>query len=73
MALRIDCPNCGARSIEEWVYGEIPVVPDHLVDPDDRDVDRAFFHDNAEGAVTEAWFHLYGCRRWVTLTRDTTG
>ncbi|MCB0226467.1 MAG: sarcosine oxidase subunit delta, partial [Anaerolineae bacterium] len=19
----------------------------------------------------EAWFHLYGCRRWVRLSRDT--
>lgn len=71
MALRITCPHCGPRSIEEWVHGEIPVVPDSITDPDERDVDRAFFHDNTEGEVTEAWFHLYGCRRWTTLTRHT--
>ena len=71
MSLRIPCPHCGARSIEEWVHGEIPVVPDSLTDPDGRDVDRAYMHTNEFGPVREAWFHLYGCRRWVTLWRDT--
>jgi len=71
MAMRITCPNCGPRSVEEWVYAEIPIVPASITDPDDRDVDRAFFHDNTAGEVTESWFHLYGCRRWVTLTRHT--
>ena len=35
------------------------------------DVDRGFMHNNPEGPVREAWFHLYGCRRWIYLTRDT--
>ncbi len=71
MTLRITCPHCGTREIDEWVHGEIPVVPDDITDADDRDVDRAYFHNNVEGVVREAWFHLYGCRRWVTLERDT--
>ena len=28
-------------------------------------------YTNEHGAVREAWFHLFGCRRWVTLWRDT--
>ena len=71
MSLRLACPHCGVRPIEEWVHGEVFDVPESITDPDDRDVDRAYFHNNAEGPVREAWFHLYGCRRWVYLERDT--
>ena len=53
------------------MYGEIPFTPDTLTDPDARDVDRAFMHTNAEGVVTERWFHTAGCRRWMTVSRDT--
>ncbi|NDD62806.1 MAG: sarcosine oxidase subunit delta, partial [Acidobacteria bacterium] len=24
-----------------------------------------------EGVITERWFHTFGCRRWLTLERDT--
>lgn len=69
--LRIPCPHCGVRAVEEFVYGEIPSPPAHLADADARDVDRAFMHTNTEGVVTERWFHAMGCRRWLTITRDT--
>ena len=71
MSLIIPCPHCGARPVQEFVYGEIPVVPDDLTDPDARDVDRAFMRANPEGPTVERWFHAYGCRRWLTLERDT--
>ena len=71
MALRIPCPTCGTRSIEEWVHGEIFAVPEAVVDARDREIDRSFFHNNSEGVVEEAWFHLYGCRRWIRVRRDT--
>ena len=69
--LRIACPHCGVRAVEEFVYGEILSTPASIVDADARDVDRAFMHTNTEGVVTERWFHAFGCRRWLTLTRDT--
>ena len=72
MSIRISCPNCGPRAVEEWVYGEVFSVPDEIADPDERDIDRGFMHNNPEGPVREAWFHLYGCRRWIYLSRDTT-
>lgn len=71
LRLRIPCRQCGVRLVEEFVYGEITATPDRITDPDARDVDRAFMHSNIEGIVTERWFHAYGCRRWITLTRDT--
>ena len=72
MSLRIPCPNCGARSVHEFVHGEIRRAPEHLTDPDERDLDLAFMHDNVEGVVAERWFHAMGCRRWFEIRRDTT-
>ena len=57
--------------MEEFIYGEVPGTPDTLTDPDARDVDRAFMHTNTEGVVTERWFHTAGCRRWITVQRET--
>lgn len=71
MSLHITCPHCGSRSVEEFIYGEIPEVPDAITEPDARDVDRGFMRTNPEGVQTERWFHLFGCRRWLTLQRDT--
>jgi heterotetrameric sarcosine oxidase delta subunit len=47
-------------------------VPDHIVDPDLRDADYVWNFDNPDGPTTERWFHAAGCRRWLTLHRDTT-
>lgn len=71
MSIQIPCPHCGPRPVEEFAFGEMLSVPDHITDPDERDIDRAFMHNNPEGPQREAWFHTYGCRRWVYLTRDT--
>jgi sarcosine oxidase subunit delta len=71
MSIRIACEHCGTRPLEEYVYGEVFVVPDMVADPVERNLDRAFNHTNPEGPVTEAWFHLYGCRRWISIVRDT--
>lgn len=71
LRLRIHCPHCGIRAVEEFVYGEIPATPGTVTEPDARDVDRAFMHTNMEGPVTERWFHSAGCRRWFTVQRDT--
>ena len=72
MVLRLDCPHCGPRPADEWVYGEVPDPPDYLTEGDERDVDRGFMMSNTEGVKVERWFHAGGCRRWQTITRDTT-
>ena len=71
MSIQITCPNCGKRSLEEFIYGEVLNVPDSITDIDERDLARAFMHDNHEGPVKEQWFHSHGCRRWIKLHRDT--
>jgi heterotetrameric sarcosine oxidase delta subunit len=68
---QLSCPHCGVRALEEFIYGEVPSTPDAITDPDLRDLDRAFMHGNVEGPVVERWFHALGCRRWITVQRDT--
>ena len=71
MSIKIPCPNCGVRPLEEFLFGEVPVVPSSITDPEERDFDRAFMRNNPEGPVLERWYHVAGCRRWVTVRRDT--
>lgn len=70
MALEVPCAFCGLRPVEEYMYGEVPDVPDALTDPTERDVDRVWMKSNRNGPTPEAWFHAFGCRRWSYLTRD---
>lgn len=72
MALRLDCPRCGARSVHEFRYGgELRRAPDPAWDAERRLVDHVWMRTNAEGPVRERWFHAFGCRRWCTVDRDT--
>lgn len=72
MSLQVPCENCGPRSVEEFLYGEVPRVPDEIRDPASRDLDRVYMRSNPAGPTPEAWFHAFGCRRWTYLTRDRT-
>ncbi|MBA3796036.1 MAG: sarcosine oxidase subunit delta [Chloroflexi bacterium] len=70
--LRITCPNCGRRPVEEYRFGgELRGAAASITDPAQRDVDYVWMRDNIEGVTTERWFHSAGCRRWLTLSRDT--
>ena len=69
MSMLLTCPTCGPRPFTEFSFGgELRDV----TSPDiASDFARVYLHDNAAGPQEERWFHLLGCRRWVTLTRDT--
>ncbi|HKG56624.1 MAG TPA: sarcosine oxidase subunit delta [Candidatus Limnocylindrales bacterium] len=68
----LDCPRCGRRSLDEFTFGgERREVPEWLTDPDERDVDEVWVFENPAGPTTERWFHAAGCRRWLTVRRDT--
>ncbi len=71
--LIINCPTCGPRSVEEFRFGgAAPHVPDWIVGESDRNLDYAWNLDNVSGPQVERWFHDSGCRRWSTVTRDTS-
>jgi sarcosine oxidase subunit delta len=70
MGFHIECPNCGSRSYHEfWFGGEL-----RAYDPEaspEQDYAYVWMRDNAAGPQRERWFHFAGCRRWLTVERDT--
>ena len=70
--LWIPCPTCGRRPVEEYAFGgELRGVSERITDATERDVDYVWMYDNVAGVTVERWFHRAGCRRWLTLRRDT--
>ncbi|MCD0419044.1 sarcosine oxidase subunit delta [Rubrivivax sp. JA1024] len=71
--MRIDCPYCGERDLGEFVYFGDPVPrPDpSAADAAQRFHDSVYLRDNPAGPHQELWYHAYGCRGWLRVTRDT--
>jgi sarcosine oxidase subunit delta len=71
VGLRIPCPRCGSRPYTEfWYGGELrpePASPGDL----EEDFRVVWLRENAAGVQSERWFHAAGCRRWLTVDRDT--
>jgi heterotetrameric sarcosine oxidase delta subunit len=72
MPLMIPCPNCGLRPYGEfWCSGELP-EEGHGSETDlEADYARVWLRRNVTGTQPERWFHHAGCRRWVTIRRNT--
>ncbi len=69
MTIEIPCPNCGRRPYTEFTFGgELRDVEAATPEEDFR---RVYLPENAPGPQEERWFHALGCRRWLTLRRDT--
>ena len=69
----LECPRCGRRPLDEFTFGgERRPTADWLTDPDERDFDDVWVFENPAGIATERWFHAAGCRRWLTVRRDTS-
>lgn len=69
--LLITCPYCGPRNDDEFTYkGEIVRRPAADTDPATW---RAYLYtrDNVAGWQSERWFHTSGCRRFLTIERNT--
>jgi sarcosine oxidase subunit delta len=71
--MRIKCPHCGERSLDEFLYhGDATVVR-----PDPRSpsamadfVAYAFERTNVAGSHRELWYHSAGCHAWLVVTRN---
>ena len=73
--LRISCPWCGPRDEIEFACGgeahiAMPANADALDDA--AWADYLFMRANPKGQYRERWVHVYGCRRWFNVVRDTT-
>jgi sarcosine oxidase, subunit delta len=70
--LRIECPYCGLRDEDDFVFGG----PSHIARPsadcsDEVWAKSLFFRENPRGVHAERWCHVFGCGRWFNILRDT--
>lgn len=70
--LLIHCPHCGPRNSSEFHYGgEVVDQPGpHTADPAEWR-DYLYIRRNPAGPTAERWFHRAGCRRVLTVLRDS--
>ncbi len=70
----LHCPVCGPREEEEFVYGgdATALRPEQPQEVSDKDwTGFVYLRTNPKGPHREFWFHRFGCRRWLTVERDT--
>ena len=72
--MRIPCPFCGERDLQEYSFlGEAGLK---RPDPEASDAQKQF-HDyvhirkNTAGTTSELCLHTYGCRSWIVVQRNT--
>jgi heterotetrameric sarcosine oxidase delta subunit len=70
--LLIPCPFCGPRNEQEFVCaGEVSERPTQAQTLDDAAWgDHLYHRDNPDAPVAERWWHVHGCRAWLTVQRD---
>ena len=75
--MRIPCPHCGERPLEEFSYlgDAAPRRPSlDTADAHAREAafcDYVYLRDNPAGRLQELWFHAGGCQAWLVVERDT--
>jgi methylglutamate dehydrogenase subunit B len=71
--MRIPCPQCGERDVSEFRYGgdASKIRPAHGTGDLKAWHNYKFMFDNTKGPHLEYWQHIYGCRQWFKLNRNT--
>lgn len=72
--MRIPCPFCGERDSSEFTYlGDADSARPDATKPGAaaRFVEAVYLRISPAGAHHELWYHAFGCRGWVRVTRDT--
>ena len=73
--MRIACPCCGERAIDEYAYyGDASVVRPDIASPTAMQdfVAYTFERVNAPGPHRELWYHAAGCHLWLVVTRNVS-
>ena len=71
--IRIPCPWCGPRNATEFHHrGEANPRPDASAADEESWRRYLYFRRNSNGWVDESWYHAAGCRRVISLRRNTT-
>jgi heterotetrameric sarcosine oxidase delta subunit len=70
--ITLPCPWCGPRDVGEFGYvGESRRRPDPATVTPAAWRRHLYVRANPAGPVTETWLHRAGCRRFLTVERDT--
>jgi heterotetrameric sarcosine oxidase delta subunit len=72
--MRIECPFCGERDASEFAY--LGDATCQRPDPEAQEVaarflEAVYLRDNPAGPHDELWYHTFGCRSWLCVTRNT--
>ena len=73
--MRIKCPYCGERALEEFTYrGDATVTRPDEPRAGRREawLDYVYLRDNPAGLHREHWYHGAGCQAWLVVTRNIT-
>ncbi len=71
--MRIHCPHCGERGLQEFLYhGDATVTRprDGGAEPTPEWTDYVYFRENPNGVHRELWYHNVGCHAWLVVTRN---
>jgi sarcosine oxidase subunit delta len=71
--MRITCPHCGERSLEEFSYlGDATVVRPEGESAEvlAKWVEYVYLRENPVASHREYWYHASGCHAWLVVTRD---
>lgn len=69
--MRIPCPLCGERPLDEFSYHGDATVKRPAGDDIAAWHDYVYLRDNPRGPHFEYWHHAGGCRAWLVVHRDT--
>jgi sarcosine oxidase subunit delta len=72
--MRINCPYCGERALEEFTYrGDATVTGLKPRSFDRESLGRLrLFPRQSAGVHREHWHHSQGCHAWLVVTRNIT-
>jgi sarcosine oxidase subunit delta len=70
--MRLTCPICGERGIEEFSYfGDATLARPAPDAPAEAWVEYVYFRNNPAGPHSELWYHAAACRGFLKVERDT--
>ena len=70
--MRLPCPFCGERGIEEFTYSSDATRERPAMDATPAAwVDYVYLRANVAGVQSELWYHGSACRRFLKVERDT--
>lgn len=73
--MRITCPCCGERSLDEFsYYGDATVARPDALGPEAGQQYYAYVFErtNSPGDHRELWYHAAGCHAWLVITRNVS-